>query len=205
MTVALRVAFAVHAGPTPVVAAARLRNRSSCKPFPLAGSIPEGTTRLPAGLMPWQGADHAKPMAGSGTRGRPTRHMYRYAGRCLCERTLSSPCARMSGDRAYLSDRRTSDRAAPDGASLAATGGRVRGQQRIPAPAHRERAAGHAAATADSVQGRRQESVNRRAWRPHPRCGACDGADPAKCLRCGRVPFSGVSRNKFMRARRRPC
>src|SRR5262249_53032747 len=80
----------------------------------------------------------------------------------LCEHTLPSPCARMSGDRAYLSSWRTPDRAAADGASLAATGGRVRGHQRAAAPADRERAAGRVAATADSAQGRRQAKLGRR-------------------------------------------
>jgi len=65
----------------------------------------------------------------------------------------------MSGDRAYLSGRRTSDRPTADGASLAALGGRVRGQQRAPAAATRGEAAGHAAATAGSAQGRRQTGL----------------------------------------------
>src|SRR6516165_6292137 len=73
----------------------------------------------------------------------------------------------------------TSDRPAPDGASLAAPGGRVRRQQRAPAAAARGRAAGHAAATAGSAQGRRQERVSHRVWRPHLRSAAHDGADPA--------------------------
>src|SRR5262249_27514289 len=92
------------------------------------------------------------------------------------QHALSSACARMSGDRVYLSGRRTSDRAAADGASLAATGGRVRRHQRAAVPAGRGRAAGHAAATADPAQGRRQGRLGRPPWRP---------ADPAigKCLR----------------------
>src|SRR6516164_1265789 len=65
----------------------------------------------------------------------------------------------MSGDRAYLSGRRTSDRLTADGASLAALGGRVRGQHRAPAAAARGGAAGHAAATAGSAQGRRQTGL----------------------------------------------
>src|SRR6516162_5152262 len=65
----------------------------------------------------------------------------------------------MSGDRAYLSGRRTSDRPTADGASLAALGGRVRGQHRAPAAAARGGAAGHAAATAGSAQGRRQTGL----------------------------------------------
>src|SRR5262249_57620987 len=73
----------------------------------------------------------------------------------------------MSGERAYLSSWRTPDRAAADGASLAAAGGRVRGHQRAAAPADRERGAGRAAATADSAQGRRQAKLGRRYW------GAC--------------------------------
>ena len=48
--------------------AARLWNRCSCQPFALATSIPEGTTGLPADLMPWQAADHAKRMAGLAPR-----------------------------------------------------------------------------------------------------------------------------------------
>src|SRR5262249_5500772 len=65
----------------------------------------------------------------------------------------------MSGDRAYLSGWRTSDRPTADGASLAALGGRVRGQHRAPAAAARGGAAGHAAATAGSAQGRRQTGL----------------------------------------------
>src|SRR5260370_32288589 len=99
----------------------------------------------------------------------------------------------MTGDRADLSGRRASDRPAPDGASLAAPGGRVRGQQRAPGAAGRGRAAGHAAATAGSAQGRRQERVSHRVWRPHPRSGACDGADPAKCGVWTSSGFGGIA------------
>ena len=53
-------------GAVPVVAAVQLWNRCSCEWFPLAGGIPKGTARLPAGLIRGK-ADHAKWMAGLGT------------------------------------------------------------------------------------------------------------------------------------------
>src|SRR6266536_18673 len=101
--------------------AARLWNRCSCQLFALASSIPEGTTGLPAGLMPWQAADHAKRMAGPGTTDLLIRRIYRAStGKGVAQR-----CRKMSlrarAIAAYLSGRRTSDRPAADG-------------RRIPAP-----------------------------------------------------------------------
>src|SRR5215471_336215 len=72
--------------------AARLWNRCSCQPFAHATSIPEGTRGLPAGLMPWQGADHAQRMAGARTTDLLIRRIYRAStGRGVAQR-----CRKMS-------------------------------------------------------------------------------------------------------------
>src|SRR5262249_43673762 len=60
-----------------VMAAARRLEPSLVPAVCAREQHPGGTTGLPAGLMPWQGADHAKRMTGSGTTGLLARHIYR--------------------------------------------------------------------------------------------------------------------------------
>src|SRR5262245_34322097 len=183
--------------------ATRLWNRCSGQPFAHASSIPEGTAGLPAGLMPSQGADHAQRMAGAGTTDLLIRRIYRAStGKGVAQpcRTMSLRAPATVALRENVWRSRIPFRpgnAGPSCCRWRKSGSGWRTSTRTPARpcCGRSRASSRPCSSNSRFSPRTTTSTNK-----PPRSGHGMALTRQNERGCGRVAFSGVSRNTFTRA-----